>query len=191
MRLPCLNWLQYDYFDYRRVKIAKQQDKGKNVAIKKIGKKTGVVLLFLCTTIAQAASIKPQRIGDVFVYTIMDKSYEQVRDDLAAAIESQGMVISAVSHVKDMLDRTNTDLGYKDSVYDTGGETLLFCKSDLSQKLMRDNPHNIAFCPYSISIYTLKNRPNKVFLSYKKAPPLEVYKPITQLLDTIIQTTAE
>jgi len=140
---------------------------------------------------SMAAPMKPQKIGDAWVYSVSGKTYEQARDDLAAAIEERGMVISAVSHVKDMLDRTNTDLGYTDNVYDTGGETLLFCKADFSQKMMRDNPHNISFCPYGISIYTLKSEPNKVFLSYKKPPKLESYKPIRQLLDSIIQSVRE
>ena len=148
----------------------------------------GLVLVPLASI---AAPMKAQKIGDAWVYTVTGKTYDQARDDLAAAIEEKGMVISAVSHVKDMLDRTNTDLGYTDNVYDTGGETLLFCKADLSQKMMRDNPHNIAFCPYGISIYTLKSEPNKVFLSYKKPPKLESYQPIRQLLDDIIKSVSE
>jgi len=149
------------------------------------------VVLLLLPMLSIAAPIKAQKIGEAWVYSVSGKTYDQARDDLAAAIEEKGMVISAVSHVKDMLDRTNTDLGYADTVYDTGAETLLFCKADLSQKMMRDNPHNIAFCPYAISIYTLKSEPNKVFLSYKKPPKLESYKAIRQLLDSIIQNVAE
>ena len=128
------------------------------------------LLLFMFPIAAMSAPVKPQKISEALVYTLPGKTYEQVRDDLTAAIEERGMVVSAVSHVKDMLDRTRADLGYKESVYATGGETVLFCKADLSQAMMRDNVHNIALCPYGISVYTLPTEPNKVFVSYKVPP---------------------
>lgn len=152
-----------------------------------------VLISCLCVMpmMVSAAPIKPKKINASVVYEIPGKSYTEAHEDLVAAIEERGMVISDVSHVKDMLDRTQADLGYQTKVYDTGGETLLFCKSDLSQKMMRDNPHNIALCPYGISIYTLASEPNKVFLSYRQPPKLKVYKPIEKLLDSIIQAVGE
>ena len=140
---------------------------------------------------AVAAPLVPEQIGSAWVYRLPNKQYAQAREDLTSAIEEQGMVISAVSHVKDMLDRTQTDLGYTSAVYATGGETVMFCKADLSQSMMRSNPHNISLCPYGISIYTLSNKPNVVFLSYRVAPNLPVYQPIEALLKTIIERVAE
>jgi uncharacterized protein (DUF302 family) len=150
-----------------------------------------VCLLLLLPTLALAAPIKPQKINSAWVYTVSGKTYAQAREDLTAAIEERGIVISAVSHVKDMLDRTQADLGYKTQVYATGGETVMFCKADLSQAMMRENPHNIDLCPYGISIYNLASEPNKVFLSYRDPVDLPVYKPIHALLDSIIQSVAE
>lgn len=146
--------------------------------------------LMLSST-SMAAPIKPQKISEAMVYTLPGKTYEQVREDLTAAIEERGMVISAVSHVKDMIDRTSTDLGYKQGIYATGGETVLFCKADLSQAMMRDNVHNMALCPYGISVYTLPSEANKVFVSYRIPPKMKVYQPIHQLLDDIVQSLAE
>lgn len=151
-------------------------------------------LVFISVAMSQAAwsaPIKPQKISEAMVYTLPGKNYAQVREDLTAAIEERGMVVSAVSHVKDMLDRTSNDLGYKQGVYATGGETVLFCKADFSQALMRDNVHNIALCPYGISVYTLPSEANKVFVSYRIPPKLKVYQPIHQLLDDIVQSIAE
>lgn len=152
-------------------------------------------LMLLCVMVvssaAMAAPIKPQKISEAMVYTLPGKTYAQVREDLTAAIEERGMVISAVSHVKDMIDRTSTDLGYKQGVYATGGETVLFCKADLSQAMMRDNVHNMALCPYGISVYTLPSEANKVFVSYRIPPKMKVYQPIHQLLDDIVQSLAE
>lgn len=157
---------------------------------------TKTLLAGLCSSLIMspivfAAPIKPQKISEAMVYTLPGKTYEQVREDLTSAIEERGMVVSAVSHVKDMIDRTSSDLGYKQGVYATGGETVLFCKADLSQAMMRDNVHNIALCPYGISVYTLATAPNSVFVSYKLPPKLKVYKPIHQLLDDIVQSLAE
>lgn len=151
-------------------------------------------LVFVSVVMSQSAwsaPIKPQKISEAMVYTLPGKTYAQVREDLTAAIEERGMVVSAVSHVKDMLDRTSNDLGYKQGVYATGGETLLFCKADLSQAMMRDNVHNIALCPYGISVYTLPSEVNKVFVSYRIPPKMKVYQPIHQLLDDIVQSIAE
>lgn len=152
-------------------------------------------LLLACVLVAPVAQAakpaKAQKMGEAWVYTLEGKSYANVRDDLVMAIEERGMVISAVSHVKDMIDRTSADLGFKQGIYDTGGETLMFCKADLSQAMMRDNVHNIAFCPYGISVYTLRETPGKVYLSYRDPPKMAVYKPIHQLLDSIIQQVAE
>lgn len=149
-------------------------------------------LLLSLTFSVQAEKPVAKKEGFAMVYEISGKTYQQAREDLTAAIEERGMVISAVSHVKDMLDRTSVDLGYPaQPLYATGGETVLFCKADLSQKMMRENPHNIALCPYGISIYTLPSHPSSVFLSYREAVNAEFYKPIQQLLNDIIMSTAE
>jgi uncharacterized protein (DUF302 family) len=158
--------------------------------------KTSLLLsaLLLMTTQSVLAGTKPtpSKQGFAIVYEIPNKTYQQAREDLDAAIEERGMVISAVSHIKDMLDRTNLDLGYSNQpVYATGGETVLFCKADLSQQMMRQNPHNIALCPYGISVYTLASHPTSVFLSYREPVNADFYKPIQQLLDDIIMSLAE
>lgn len=140
---------------------------------------------------AVAAPIQPTVISEAVVYQIHDKSYADARDDLVAAIEERGMVISAVSYIKDMIDRTSTDLGFEGGLYSTGGETVLFCKADLSQNMMRDNVHHIALCPYGISVYTLAEAEGSVFLSYRTPPKLPVYEPIHQLLDDIVQSVAD
>jgi len=145
----------------------------------------------ILTPLVMAAPMKPQKISEAMVYTLTGKTYAQVREDLTAAIEERGMVVSAVSHVKDMIDRTSVDLGYQQGIYATGGETVMFCKADLSQAMMRDNAHNIALCPYGISVYTLPSDPNKVFVSYRIPPKIKVYQPIHRLLDDIVQSLAE
>ncbi|HID00760.1 MAG TPA: DUF302 domain-containing protein [Piscirickettsiaceae bacterium] len=133
----------------------------------------------------------PQRIGQAMVWQVAG-SYEDVRSDLADAIESRGMVISYISHAKAMLDRTGKDLGYTDSVYPTGAEIFLFCKADISQKLVRVNPHHVVLCPYAIAVYDVAGEPGKVYLSYRVAPEgTPEYKPVEQLLRQLIESIVE
>lgn len=133
----------------------------------------------------------PQRIGQAMVWQV-EGNYEDVRADLKDAIESRGMVISYISHAKAMLDRTGKDIGYKDSVYPHGSEIFLFCKADISQKLVRANPHNVVLCPYAIAVYDVKGEPGKVYLSYR-VPPADTpaYKPVEKLLRSIIEGIVE
>ena len=154
----------------------------------------GVCALLLSQSSPAIADNKPvaKKEGFVIVYEVPNKTYQEAREALDAAIEERGMVISAVSHIKDMIDRTSVDLGYSAApLYQTGGETVLFCKADLSQNMMRQNPHNIALCPYGISVYTLADHPKSVFLSYREPVQADYYKPIQQLLDDIIMSVAE
>ncbi len=133
----------------------------------------------------------PQRIGQAMVWQVTG-SYEDVRADLKDAIESRGMVISYISHAKAMLDRTGKDIGYKDMVYPHGSEIFLFCKADISQKLVRANPHNVVLCPYAIAVYDIAGEPGKVYLSYRVAPAnTPEYQPVEQLLRDIIESIVE
>ena len=133
----------------------------------------------------------PQRIGQAMVWQV-EASYEDVHADLKDAIESRGMVISYISHAKAMLDRTGKDIGYKDVVYPNGSEIFLFCKADISQKLVRANPHNVVLCPYAIAVYDIAGEPGKVYLSYRVAPAnTPEYQPVEQLLREIIEGIVE
>ncbi len=115
-----------------------------------------------------------------------ESSYADVKDDLLAAIEERGLVISYIAHAKAMFDRTKEVTGEKEPIYDNA-EILLFCKSDLSYNLVKKNPHNLIFCPYAISLYVLHTEPKRVYLSYKEQDnSQEVTKPINELLKGII-----
>ncbi len=133
----------------------------------------------------------PQRIGQAMVWQVAG-AYEDVRADLKDAIESRGMVISYISHAKAMLDRTGKDIGYRDTVYPHGSEIFLFCKADISQKLVRANPHNVVLCPYAIAVYDVAGEPGKVYLSYRVAPAdTPEYRPVERLLRDIIEGIVE
>ncbi len=115
-----------------------------------------------------------------------EATFEDAKDDLLAAIEERGLVISYTSHAKSMFDRTAKVTGAKTPIYDNA-EILLFCKATSSHDLVKSNPHNIILCPYAIAIYVLHTEPNRVYLSYKDQDnSQEVTVPISQLLESII-----
>ncbi len=138
---------------------------------------------------AQVSSLpKPEIIGSSWVYAT-EGLYYNVRDDLIAAIEDEGLVISYTAHLASMLQRTADATGAVKQVYDNA-QSLLFCKADLTYELTVRNPHNITLCPYSISVYTLKENPGTVYLAIR-SPELEQadYAAIHQLLEQIITAT--
>jgi len=131
---------------------------------------------------------KPEVIGPSWVYST-DGLYHDVKDDLVAAIESRGIVIAYQAHAASMLRRTAEAVGATSQVYDNA-QILLFCKADLTYELTAENPHNLTLCPYSISIYTLSQDPQTVYLAIP-APDYQVpaYAAIHQLLESIVAET--
>ena len=92
-----------------------------------------------------------------------------------------------VSHAATMLDRTAEAVGATRRIYDEA-EIVLFCKSDLSYRLVESNPHNIVLCPYSVAIYTLTTEPGRVYLSIPRPYAGDpVVEPIAALLAEIIE----
>lgn len=94
-------------------------------------------------------------------------TFDDVRDNLELAITARGMVINNVSHVGDMLARTGKDLGTGTRVY-AKAEALEFCSALLSREMMEINPHNIVYCPYVISVYTLPGEADRVYIAYRQ-----------------------
>ena len=119
-------------------------------------------------------------------------SFDDVRSALVFAIENRGLVVSNVSHVGEMLERTGRDLGSTGQIFERG-DVLEFCSAALSRRVMEADPHTIAFCPYTIAVYVLPGEPGRVYLSYRRpllpgghkaAQPLEA---VDLLLSEIVQ----
>ena len=96
-----------------------------------------------------------------------ESSFEDAKEDLLAAIEANGLVVSYSSHAKTMLENTAEIAGVTMPVYDDA-EIILFCKADLSHALVGASPHNIVLCPYAIAIYVSHNEPEKVYLNFRE-----------------------
>lgn len=133
--------------------------------------------------------------GDVttdYSKTFVSKgSFADVRDNLELSITGRGIVINNVSHIGNMLSRTAKDIGADVQVYEQA-EALEFCSASLSRKMMEADRHNIIFCPYIISVYTLPGETNRVYLSYRRPwlvgndASKQSLREVEQLLDDII-----
>lgn len=149
----------------------------------------GRVLLLVTGLLSTAAwASGPEKHGPALVWTT-EGPFEDVKQDLVDAIEGRGLVISYVSHASDMLERTTEAVEGARKVYGEA-EILLFCKADLSHRLVGKSPHNIVLCPYAIAIYTLAGQPDVVHLAIREPYTGEpAYTPVAQLLEDIIGET--
>jgi uncharacterized protein (DUF302 family) len=117
-------------------------------------------LLGLSTLAAQA--------GDGFnVQFKTHGKFEDVFDMVKATIEGRGLNINHVNYIADMLDRTGGAVGDASQVY-THGQQFEFCSATISREMMKADPHAIVMCPYIISVYTLPNDGDTVYVAYRK-----------------------
>lgn len=128
----------------------------------------------LCATAATALADQP------VVYTTED-GFDDVTFGLENAILGEGLVIDAVSHTGDMLERTKGDVGSEVTLY-TNAEIYSFCSATLSRKVMEADPMNLQYCPYNIFVAQRPGEP--VMIGYRTFPEGEMQE-IQQLLDTI------
>jgi uncharacterized protein (DUF302 family) len=126
----------------------------------------------------------------VVIYSKQAK-FEDVRDDLKAAIEAKGLVIDYQSFVNRMLERTGKDVGSARKLY-ADAQAFVFCSSSLSRKTMEADPANVSMCPYTMVVYATAQEPQKVNVSYRRpwrpdgsAASKAALKEVEALLDAI------
>lgn len=122
-----------------------------------------LILLILAVFTAAAAAADPH---PVVTYSKVGK-FEDVRDDLKAAIEGKGLVIDYHSFVNRMLERTGQDVGSAKKLY-VNAQAFVFCSAALSRKMMEADPANMAMCPYSMVVYATAQEPGKVHVAYRR-----------------------
>ena len=133
--------------------------------------------------------------NDAVVIRSVQGDFDSVWEDLNTALTNRGLVVSDVSHVGQMLDRTGKALGRTKKIF-ARAKVLEFCSAVVSRDMMEQNPHFIAFCPYNIAVYTLPNEKNKVYLSYRR--PIwndksgkAALEEVEKLLDGIVRDVVE
>ncbi|NOY53494.1 MAG: DUF302 domain-containing protein [Deltaproteobacteria bacterium] len=83
------------------------------------------------------------------------------------ALNDRGLVVSSVSHVGEMIDRTGKALGRTRKVFGKAN-VMEFCSAVISRDMLEQNAHLIAFCPYQIMVYSLPDDDHKIFISYRR-----------------------
>lgn len=103
----------------------------------------------------------------VVTYAKAGAKFEDVRDDLKTAIEAKGLVIDYQSHIGRMLERTAKDVGATKALY-VDAQAFQFCSAQLSRKTMEADPANVVMCPYAIVVYATAQKPEQVFVAYRR-----------------------
>ena len=130
--------------------------------------------------------------GAVLVRAI-EGDFEDIRDRVAFAVESQGLVVDHTANVGEMLKRTGKDLDEDGQIFGRA-EVLEFCSALVSRRMVQADPQLLAFCPYGIAVYTLPGDPLTTYVSYRRmvtdvATPTQkaVLRRVESLLAAIVE----
>ncbi len=120
--------------------------------------------------------------------------FDEIKFNLELAISGHGLKISNTLHISDMLSRTGKDMDMPEHPYQIA-ESLEFCSALITHQMSQAHPSNMALCPLTISIYSLKATPNKVYLAYQRPKMMgrgeTAETTLTELLREIILEAAE
>ena len=110
-------------------------------------------------------------------------SFDDVVFGLENAILDEGLVIDAVSHTGDMLERTKADVGSDVTIF-TKADIFSFCSAKISREVMEADPMNVVFCPYDIFVIVRPETPDTTTIGFRSFPDGEMKK-VEALLDGI------
>lgn len=125
---------------------------------------------------------------DMVTYSTTD-SFDDVIFGLENAITDKGLLVDAVSHVGEMLERTRADVG-SDVVLFRNADVISFCSAALSRKVMEADPMNIRFCPYDVFVAQTEADPDNVIIGYRTFPDGPM-KEVEALLDEIVHSALD
>ncbi|WP_323768363.1 DUF302 domain-containing protein [Antarctobacter sp.] len=136
---------------------------------------------FLCAT--ALALLAGSAFAEGIVSYDTTDSFDDVVFGLENAILDEGLVIDAVSHTGDMLERTKGDVGSDVTIF-THADIFSFCSARLSREVMEADPMNVVFCPYDIFVIVRPETPDTTTIGFRSYPDGEMKK-IEALLDGI------
>lgn len=121
---------------------------------------------------------------DMVSFTV-EEGIEDVLFSVENEIIGRGLKIDSVSHVGAMLDRTGLDLGATEKIFYMA-EVFSFCSATTSREVMEVNPANIAYCPYTIFVYTTPDAMDKTTVGHSAYPEGEM-QIVQELLTGIVK----
>jgi len=98
---------------------------------------------------------------------VVQGEFAEVKENIELAITEQGLVIDNIATVGAMLERTGADLGATRQIY-TDGDVFEFCSAALSREMAEADPTNLAFCPYTVHVYTIPEESGNVYVGYRR-----------------------
>ncbi len=124
---------------------------------------------------------------------IMSVSVPETVDDMEFAVESaildMGLTIDFVSYTGDMLSRTMADVGSDVEIF-SGATLYNFCSARISRQVLEADPTNVAYCPYTIFVYSLPENPDETIIGHQIYPG-DSMAPANALLDEIIASATQ
>lgn len=120
-------------------------------------------------------------------------TFEDIRDRVVFAIESQGLVVDHKSKVGDMLARTGKDLGETKTLFGKA-EVLEFCSAIVSRRMVEADPQLLAFCPYGIAVYTLPGNSELTYIAYRRMVTdivLPVQRSVLERVEALLEAIVE
>jgi uncharacterized protein (DUF302 family) len=165
-------------------------------------RKTGILFLFIillslagCASLRTSVKDEYALCREPVVIKSVNGTFDEIWEDLKMALNDRGLVVSSVSHVSEMLERTGKALNRTKRIYGQA-KVMEFCSAVISRNMLERNPHFISFCPYQIMVYTLPDNENKVYLSYRRliwkdSKDRDVLEAVERLLEGLIDDVIE
>jgi uncharacterized protein (DUF302 family) len=116
--------------------------------------------------------------------TVKD-SFDNVTFAVQNAITNAGLVVEAVSHTGDMLERTKADVGSTKTIF-LHAEVYSFCSAVVSRAVMEADPTNLQFCPYHIFVAERPEAPGQIIVGHEIYPHGTMDR-VNALLDAIVK----
>ncbi len=130
--------------------------------------------------------------GAVVVRAI-EGDFAEIRDRVAFAVESQGLVVDHTANVGEMLARTGKDLGETRQIFGNV-QVLEFCSALVSRRMVQADPQLLAFCPYGIAVYTLPGDSLTTYVAYRRMVTDAVspaQKPALERVESLLEAIVE
>lgn len=132
--------------------------------------------------------------GQTISVTKIEGDFEDVKERVIFAVESQGLVVDHTSDVGGMLERTGKDLGESSQIYERA-VVLEFCSAYYSRLMAEAAPELLAYCPYGISVYALPGDADYSYVAFKRIATMfsgsEEYKSILEKIDRLLATIVD
>jgi len=124
------------------------------------------VFVLVALVAAPPASAEPALREAVVMHQVAG-TYADLRERVVFAIEEKGLVVGHVAKIGEMLRRTAAELKEPAPPF-AEAEVIEFCSARLSRDVTLADARYVAFCPYSITLYSLEAEPGVVHVGYRR-----------------------